>query len=68
MSESVQTAGVLEIVTTLVSSGIYFGFVPENVSVIYGGADVTDDTKARIFVNGGQNGVAFGKPYYLQGE
>lgn len=37
VSESVQTAGVLEFGTTLVSSGIYFGFVPENVSVIYGG-------------------------------
>ena len=49
-------------------AGIYFGFAPENVSVISGGADVTDDTKARIFVNGGQNGVVFSKPYYLQGE
>lgn len=68
VSESVQTAGVLEFGTTLVSSGIYFGFAPENVSVISGGADVTDDTKARIFVNGGQNGVVFSKPYYLQGE
>lgn len=66
VNDSVTTAGVLEFGTTLVNSGLYFGFVPENVKVIYGEADVTDDSKARIFVNGGQNGVAYREPYYLQ--
>lgn len=66
VNNSVTTAEVLEFGTTLVNSGLYFGFVPENVKVIYGGTDVTDDSKARIFVNGGQNGVAYREPYYLQ--